>query len=119
MATVNIPNASLDKTVKIFDKFYEFEQVVQATEYDLVFSYMKSQFDSVDAAGNFTVTLFRIAQENNIDVLNLLQEIQKYSQPELTATLAYYLNGLRSSTTLYGVQAVLLPNYYVARNVLA
>ena len=119
MASVNVPNASIDQTVKIFDKFYTFEQIVPTAEYDLVYSYMRSQFQTSEAAGNFTVSLFRIAQESSIPVLDLLQEIQRYSQPELTSVLAYYLNGLQSSTTLYGVQSVVLPNYYVARNVLA
>lgn len=118
MASVNIPSTRLDKTVRIFDKFYTFEQVVPTAEYDIVYSYMRSQFDTDEAAGNFTVTLFRISQESGIDVQTLLQEIQRYEQPELTSVLAYYLNGLQSSTTLYGVQSVVLPNYYVARNVL-
>ena len=118
MASVNVPSSRLDKTVRIFDKFYTFEQVVPASEYDIVYSYMRSQFDTNEAAGNFTVTLFRISQESGIDVQTLLQEIQRYEQPELTSVLAYYLNGLQSSTTLYGVQSVVLPNYYVARNVL-
>lgn len=118
MATVNTYNSRADLTVRIFDKFYTFEQVVPATEYDLVYSYMRSQFATDEAAGNFSVTLFRIAQESGINVLVLLQEIQKYEQPELTSVLAYYLNGLQSSSTLYGVQSVVLPNYYVARNVL-
>lgn len=119
MATLNASNTSIDQTVRIFDKFYTFEQIVPVAEYDLVYSYMRSQFQTSEAAGNFTVTLFRIAQESNIPVLELLQEIQRYTQPELTTALAYYLNGLHSSTTLYGVQSVVLPNYYVARNVLA
>ena len=118
MASVNVPSTRLDKTVRIFDKFYTFEQVVPTAEYDIVYSYMRSQFDTDEAAGNFTVTLFRISQESGIDVQTLLQEIQRYEQPELTSVLAYYLNGLQSSTTLYGVQSVVLPNYYVARNVL-
>ena len=118
MASVNVPSTRLDKTVRIFDKFYTFEQVVPTAEYDIVYSYMRSQFDTDEAAGNFTVTLFRISQESGIDVQTLLQEIQCYEQPELTSVLAYYLYGLQSSTTLYGVQSVVLPNYYVARNVL-
>jgi regulatory protein YycH of two-component signal transduction system YycFG len=118
MSSVNLPNYNIDQTVRIFDEFYVFDQVVPVAEYDAVYSYMRSQFDGDEAAGNFTVTLFRVAQESGVGVLNLLQEIQRYDQPELTAVLAYYLNGLRSSSTLYGVQSVILPNYYAARNVL-
>ena len=49
--------------------------------------------------------------------MNLLQQIQGQTLPELTLTLAYYLNGLRSKATLLGVNASVTPNYYVARNV--
>ena len=68
MASVNVPSSRLDKTVRIFDKFYTFEQVVPASEYDIVYSYMRSQFDTNEAAGNFTVTLFRISQESGIEI---------------------------------------------------
>jgi hypothetical protein len=118
MPSVNQTNYKLDKTVRIFDKFYEFEQIVPVAEYDAVYSFLASKFDTKDAAGNFAVTLFRVSQESGIPVLALLQEIEQYDTPELTAVLAYYLNGLTSSATLYGVQSVILPNYYAARNVL-
>jgi hypothetical protein len=52
-------------------------------------------------------------------VLTLLQQIQGQSQPQLTLTLTYYLNGLRSPATLLGVNVPSVPNYYVARNIQA
>lgn len=117
MATVNYTNPRTDQTVKIFDQFYAYETVVPADEYDAVNSYLKSVFKTADAAGNFTVTLFRMAQQSDIAVMDLLQQIQGQTLPELTLTLAYYLNGLRSKATLLGVNASVTPNYYVARNV--
>jgi len=65
------------------------------------------------------VTLFRIAAQSKIPVLTLLQQIQGQSQPQLTLTLTYYLNGLRSPATLLGVNVPSIPNYYVARNIQA
>ena len=117
MATVNYSNPRTDQTVKIFDQFYAYETVVPADEYDTVNSYFKSVFKTTEAAGNFTITLFRMAQQSDIPVMNLLQQIQGQTLPELTLTLAYYLNGLRSKATLLGVNASVTPNYYVARNV--
>jgi hypothetical protein len=76
-------------------------------------------FGTADAAGNFTVTLFRVADESATSVMTLLQELQGQSQPELTLTLAYYLNSLRSPSTLLGVNAVVTPNFYAARNIRA
>jgi hypothetical protein len=117
MATINYSNPRTDQTVKIFDQFYAYETVVPADEYDTVNSYFKSVFKTTEAAGNFTITLFRMAQQSDIPVMNLLQQIQGQTLPELTLTLAYYLNGLRSKATLLGVNASVTPNYYVARNV--
>lgn len=117
MATINYSNPRTDQTVKIFDQFYAYETVVPVDEYDAVNSYFKSVFKTTEAAGNFTITLFRMAQQSDIPVMELLQQIQGQTLPELTLTLAYYLNGLRSKATLLGVNASVTPNYYVARNV--
>lgn len=117
MSTVNTSNPKVDSTVKIFDEFYNYSTVVPAQEYDAVYSYFHSQFGTADAAGNFTVTLFRIANESDVPVMTLLQQLQGQGQPELTLTLAYYLNSLRSPATLLGLNTPLTPNFYAARNV--
>jgi hypothetical protein len=119
MGTVNNANPKIDQTVKIFDSFYAFEQVVPAQEYDAVYSYFRSVFGTAEAAGNFTVTLFRIANESAVSVMTLLQQLQTGTQPEITLTLAYYLNSLRSPSTLLGLNATVTPNFYASRNVRA
>jgi pyruvate/2-oxoacid:ferredoxin oxidoreductase alpha subunit len=115
--SVNTPNPNVDRTVKIFDQFYNYEQSVAVDEYDAVFSYFRSVFATNDAAGNFTVTLFRIADQTDIPVLDLLQQFEGQSAPELTFTMAFYLNKLRSNATLLGISQPTTPNYYVGRNV--
>lgn len=115
--TVNYANPKTDATVKVFDEFYAYDADVPAQEYDAVYSYFRSVFATKEAAGNFTVTLFRISQQSDIPVMTLLQQIQGQSQPELTLTLAYYLNNNRSSSTLLGLNASVTPNFYVARNI--
>lgn len=117
MVTVNYSNPNIDQTVKIFDRFYNYEVDVPTLEYDAVYSFFRSIYGTSLAAGNFTVSLFRIAQESQIPVMDLLQQIQGLGQAELNITLAYYLNNIRSSSTLLGLNAVTTPNYYVARNV--
>jgi hypothetical protein len=117
MGSVNTSNPRIDGTVKIFDEFYAFSTSVPAQEYDAVYSYFRSVFGTADAAGNFTVTLFRVADESSIPVMTLLQQLQGQSTPELTLTLAYYLNGMRSSSTLLGLNSPTTPNFYAARNV--
>lgn len=119
MGSVNEINPQIDLTVRVFDDFYNFAVDVDANEYDTVNSYFESVFTSNQTALNFTTTLFRIADQTGVPVLTLLDQIQDQDQIQLNATLAYYLNGLRSPTTLVGINEPVVPNYYTARNVLA
>lgn len=118
MSTVNYTSANLDTTVRIFDNFYAFQATVSANDYDTVLSYFRKVFKDKLAAENFTVTLFQIAEASKQPVLSLLAELQGQDQIQLTSTLCYYLNNQRSNATLLGIQAVVTPNYYAARNVL-
>lgn len=117
MATVNYTDPTLDRTVRVFDEFYNFAIEVDANTYDMVYSYFASVFDDTLAAKNFTVTFFQVAQNTGTSIQDLLQEIQGQSALQLTSTLCYYLNNLRSNSTLLGVSAKVVPNAYAARNV--
>lgn len=118
MSTVNYTNYSLDQTVRVFDAFYSYDVNVPADEYDIVYSYFSEQMKNKQAAGNFTVSLFRIAQETNIPALTLLAQFQGTTGVNLDVTLAYYLNQIRSRATMLGVSNPLTPNFYAARNVI-
>lgn len=117
MASVNAFNTKVDRTVQIFDRFYGYQQHVPVDQYDAVLSYFQSVFGSLEAAGNFTVSVFRISHATKIPVMNLLQQFQGQSAPQITLTLAYYLNGIRSRSTLLGLNVPRQPNFYVARNI--
>jgi hypothetical protein len=117
MASVNAINTKTDLTVQIFDRFYGYEQHVPVDQYDAVLSYFKSVFKSAEAAGNFAVSVFRISQATKIPAMTLLQQFQGQAAPQITLTLAYYLNGIRSRSTLLGMNVATQPNYYVARNI--
>jgi len=117
MASVNAINNKTDLTVQIFDRFYGYQQQVPVDAYDAVLSYFRSVFGSAEAAGNFTVSVFRISHATKIPVMTLLQQFQGQSAPELTLSLAYYLNGIRSRSTLLGLNVPTQPNYYVSRNI--
>jgi hypothetical protein len=118
MPSVNQINPNVDLTVRVFDEFYDFAIDVPSNEYDVVNSYFLSIFESRAAADNFTVTLFRVAEQTNQDVLTLLNNLTDQDQIQLTATLAYYLNGLQSPSTLFGINTAVTPNVWAARNVI-
>ncbi len=80
-------------------------------------SFFRSVFKTDDAANNFTVAVFRVAQNSGQNALNILQTFENQTPPEITVTLCYYLNGIRSPSTLLGVLTPTTPNLYTARNV--
>ena len=117
MSTVNYANYKKDLTVRVFDSFYDYDTNVPAEEYDIVHSYFSSVMPK-KAAGNFTVSLFRVAEDTNIPALTLLQAMQGQTGLNLNANLAYYLNMIRSRATLLGINASSTPNQYAARLVI-
>ena len=88
-------------------------------EYDHVLSVFKKIMKDDGAALQFTESLYRVAAETNVYVLTLLESLDVTDEMSLNASMAYFLNGINSSSTLYGVQQPVLPNYYAGRNVLS
>lgn len=119
MASVNDINPNLDTSVRVFDDFYGFALNVNASEYDLVNSFFKSVFADPQAAKNLTTTFFRIATTTGIPVLTMLEQVEGKGAVEISVVMAYFLNGMRSPSTLLGVNAITTPNVYSARNVAA
>lgn len=117
MSTINAINTRIDQTVRIYDEFYNYAEDVPSGEYDIVNSYFKSVFNTTQQAENFTVAIFRVAQESGQSAVSILEQIQGSTGPQLTANLCYYLNSVRSRATLLGILQPAAPNYWTARNV--
>lgn len=118
MAQIFDARTSLDQTIKIFDSFYAFDLIVNASEYDIVHGYFVSVCDTKNIADNFTTILFRISQETGIPTLDILGAIQGTNNKlQMNQVLNYYLNSFKSKTSLYGVSIIPQPNIPVARNV--
>jgi len=115
--TVNDTNLNLDQTVRIYDQFYNYEANIPAAEYDIVYSFFLKTMTSRVSAGNFTVSLFQIAENTGIPALTLLQGFQGLDALRLNVNLAYYLNQIRNRATLLGVGVPVTPNAYAIRNV--
>ena len=122
MSSINYTNYNIDQTVRGFDSFYEYDVDVPAAEYDIVNSYFKSVMASKQAADNFTVSLFRVAENTGVPALTLLQSFQASggnvgNTMNLDVNMAYYLNSIRNRATLLGIGVPVTPNFYAARNV--
>ena len=108
---------STDTTVKVFDQFYNLDLVVNADQYEIVYSFFKNYTSNISTAKSFTQTLFRIANETQINVLDLLKTFQGSDKMKITLTMAYYLNNVSNQTVLFGVNNVVVPNEIVQRNI--
>ena len=102
---------------KVTDDFYPLDITVDNNEWDVVYSYFNSVMNDTDIANNFTTIVFRMAKNNNINGVELLQSLKGKTGMELTATMAYMLNNDRSNAVLIGVGNVITPNFYAARNI--
>lgn len=117
MATIS-KTSSADQTIRIFDNFYNTKLVVSAADWDIVYSYFKGTSDNTNIASNFSSILFRIAQESDVNVLELLELLK--GQPNklgVNKVICYYLNTFKSKASMYGVGDIPKPNEAVQRNI--
>jgi hypothetical protein len=118
MPTIIDNQRSTDRTIEIFDNFYNTNLAINASEFDIVFSFFKSTSDNDIIAGNFTSNLFRISQQADIPVLDLLNQLRGLpNKHEMNKVICYFLNSFKSNTSLYGVSVIARPNQLAARNV--
>lgn len=87
-------------------------------EYDYVLSFFKKIMKDTSAAESFARSLYQVSQTTQIPVTTLLETLAGQDEIKLNESMAYYLNGIRSPSTLLGVQQLVAPNYYAGRNVL-
>lgn len=108
----------LDRTVRVFDAFYQTDLKLNASEYDIVHGYFTSVCETKNIADNFTTVLFRISTQTGVPALQLLDELKGTGNPlQMNKQICYWLNSLKSKTSLYGVSVIPQPVVPVARNV--
>lgn len=117
--SVNNTNRQIDPTVRLYSEFYQTDMVVNGDDYDLVLSYLKSICSTRAIAENLAISIFKIANDYNFNVQDVLAQIQGQDRLKLTVTLSYYLNSIRNASTYLGTGSPISPNPYVARNIVA
>jgi len=93
--------------------------VPSGPEYDYVLSVFKKIMKDESAAEKFTQALYSVSFLTEIPVIELLETMNTKTELEINASMAFYLNGINSPSTLYGVQNAIKPNFYAGRNVLS
>ena len=118
MSSVNNINPKIDASARVFNNFRSSDASVNLDEYAVVNSFLKSITQSTFDANKLTDIFFEISRATQQPVLELLDEVKGQNELQLTSRLAAYLNSINSPSTLLGVYAPVVPNFYVARNIL-
>lgn len=115
--SIDEAKSDLDETVALFDSFYNTELVINASEYEIVQSFFIDLTGSFNIAKNFSYFIFRIAALTDKHVFELLDYIKGKNKLEVNYLMAYYLNGVKTKTALYGISNNPIPNQNVQRNI--
>jgi hypothetical protein len=111
------PVSKNDMATRVIDQYYHFDLTVNTDQYDIVYSYFYSESLNKNTASNFTTMLFRISSITGKDALELLEYMKGKTKMDVNTIMAYYLNSMKSKTTLYGVNMIPPPNQTVQRNI--
>jgi hypothetical protein len=105
-----------DGTVAIFDQYYSQSLVVNANEYDIVYSFFIQYLDQAVAA-TYSEVIFRVAQISGVDALTLLKQLEGSNALNVSLTMAYYLNSVGNNYFMYGGVSFPAPNEKYQRNI--
>jgi len=102
----------------LVNDYYQTSYAVDGSEYDYVYSFFLKAMDDKEAARNFASTLFEVAHQADIAPIEMTRSMEGQSGLELSASLAYYINGTRPNSTMLGVMNRLKPNFHAGRTVI-
>lgn len=116
MATFSVNK--VNQNVNILDNFYNESLSVDASQWEIVYSFFASNTPNRQTAETFASLLFTIADKGEFNVLDLLASIKgTNNRLEMNQIICFYLNSFRTRTALYGIGTVPPPNETVQRNV--
>jgi len=105
-------------TITAINTFTNAKLTINASEWDVVYSYFLSTSNNINIANNFSTLLFTISQECGISSLELIENLKGTSNTlQMNQVMCYYLNTFREKYAMYGVTNVLKPNEAVQRNI--
>ena len=111
-------NTITDPNLRFVNDYENPPQDINGNEWDYVYGFFKKMMKTDAAAEDFSLSIFRVSKETGYPVTDIIQTMEGQTGMQLNASLAYYLNSIRSSATLLGVQSLAKPNFYAGRAVL-
>jgi hypothetical protein len=107
-----------EQKIRILDNFFENSITVEASQWEVVYSFFAANSPNKQAAESFASLLFNIAKQTEIDPLELFAAIKgQNNRLQMNQLICFYLNSFRAKTTIFGVGVTPAPNEAVQRNV--
>lgn len=123
----NLPNKNINtdvqssetKTKRLFNGYFTQTVNINSTEWDIVFSFFKKITKNDDSAYSLTEATMTSAINQNIKAVDIIRQMDQFTEIEIDKVLAMYFNSTRRNTSLIGYTQELTPNKYISRNILA
>jgi len=116
--SVNTEQQSAEiKTKVFFNGYFDQEVNISGVEWDIVYSFTKTRSDNDEAARALAEAIITTAVANDDSITDLVTEMKRFDDLQLTNILALYFNESRRETSLLGFTQTLTPNKYVSRNI--
>jgi len=116
--TINDGISTDSKNLNVVTDFNTKAADVNGNEWDYILGFFNSAFKDPIAAEKFTQEIYQVGSQSGVNPLDIIKTMEGQTGIELNMSLAYYLNGIRSNTTLLGIHNIIKPNYYAGRSVL-
>jgi len=107
-----------DRNLKFVSEYNSPPAEINGNEWDYVLGFFKKMTSDAYTADNFALSIFQVSKDTGFSVTDIIQTMEGQTGMQLSASLAYYLNSIRSSATLLGVKSIPKPNFYAGRSVL-
>ena len=92
-------------------------RIVNPSDYDYIVSFFSKTMKDAVVAGRFASLIFEISNRTKIPAIELIDTMKEQDLISVSASMAYYLNSVRSKSTQLGVKRKVKPNYYAVKNI--
>lgn len=117
--TTSLPKISNSPEYEYFSRYYNNDQSISGDKYDAVVTFILSKTDgNRDAAFSLADGIFKLAYNQGIDPMRILDQYKKIDSDEnLKTALLAMLNSSRNNTSKLGYAKQPVQNQYVVRNI--
>lgn len=116
--SINDPVYTDQKNINVVKNFNSQPAAIDGGEYDYVLSFFNRAMQDPVSAKNFTESIYQVSRQADVPVIELVKSMEGQTGLQINASMAYFMNGTRSKSTMLGVTNIVRPNFYAGRSVL-